>query len=178
MFFQNVIQVLPRPSEMGEPAGKKPWCWERLKAGREGMTEDQMVGWHYWLDGHECEQTLGDGEGQGGLACCSPWGRKESDTTERLNNNKSISWKTIFPWTEVGEWLRNDSSAFYLLCSLFLLLFHQLHLWSSGIRFGNLGTPALPNQPISHNNFISIFNKSFFCDQGWLLAINYPGPHI
>ena len=41
-----------------------------------------------------------------------------------------------------------------------------------------MGTPALPNQPISHNNFISIFNKSFFCDQGWLLAINYPGPHI
>ena len=48
------------------------------------MTEDEMVGWRHQLDGHEFEQTLGDGEGQGGLACCSPWGRKE-DTTERLN---------------------------------------------------------------------------------------------
>ena len=48
------------------------------------MTEDEMVGWHRRLDGHECEQALGDGEGQGSLACCSPWGHKESDVTERL----------------------------------------------------------------------------------------------
>ena len=48
------------------------------------MTEDKMVGWHCRLDGHELEQALGDSEGQGSLACCSPWGRKESDTTERL----------------------------------------------------------------------------------------------
>ena len=46
-----------------------------------------MVGWHHRLDGHEFEQTLGVGEGQGGLACCSPWGHKELDTTEQLNNN-------------------------------------------------------------------------------------------
>ena len=43
------------------------------------MTEDEVVGWHHRLDGHEFEQTLGDGEGQGGLACCSPRGRKEAD---------------------------------------------------------------------------------------------------
>ena len=49
------------------------------------MTEDEMVGWHHQLNGHEFEQTLGDGEGQGSLACCSPWGRKELDTTEQLN---------------------------------------------------------------------------------------------
>ena len=47
------------------------------------MTEDEMVGWHHRLDGHEFEQALGDGEGQGGLVCCSPWGRKESDSTEQ-----------------------------------------------------------------------------------------------
>ena len=46
------------------------------------MTEDEMVGWHHRLDGHEFEQDLGVGDGQGGLACCSPWGRKELDTTE------------------------------------------------------------------------------------------------
>ena len=45
--------------------------WERLKAGREGMTENEMVGWHHRLNGHEFERALGDGEGQGSLACCS-----------------------------------------------------------------------------------------------------------
>ena len=53
------------------------------------MTEDEMVGWHHQLNGHEFEQVLGDGEGQGGLVCCSPWGHKESDMTEQLNNNKN-----------------------------------------------------------------------------------------
>ena len=46
------------------------------------MTEDKMVGWHHQLDGQEFEQTLGYGEGQGSLQCCSPWGPKESDMTE------------------------------------------------------------------------------------------------
>ena len=50
------------------------------------MTEDQMVGWHHRLNGHEFEQTLGDGDRQGRLVCCSPWGCKESDVTERLTN--------------------------------------------------------------------------------------------
>ena len=49
------------------------------------MTEDEMVGWHHRLDGPEFEQAPGVGDGQGGLACCSPWGRKKSDTAERLN---------------------------------------------------------------------------------------------
>ena len=50
------------------------------------MTDDKMVEWHTQLNGHEFEQALGDGEGQGSLACCSPWGRKELDMTERLNH--------------------------------------------------------------------------------------------
>ena len=49
------------------------------------MTEDEMVGWHHRLDGHEFEQALGVGNGQGGLACSSPWGHKEPDPTEGLN---------------------------------------------------------------------------------------------
>ena len=49
-----------------------------------------MVGWHYELNGYEFEQAPGDGEGQGSLACCSPWGRKDSDMTERLNNNTCV----------------------------------------------------------------------------------------
>ena len=47
-----------------------------------------MVGWHHRLNGHEFEQALGDGEGQGSLACCSPWSHKEMDMTYKLNNNK------------------------------------------------------------------------------------------
>ena len=47
--------------------------------------EDEMVGWHHWLDGHEFEQARRVGEGQGSLVCCNPWGHKESDTTEQLN---------------------------------------------------------------------------------------------
>ena len=54
------------------------------------MTADEMVEWHHQLNGHEFEQTPGDGEGQGSLACCSPWGHKKSDTTEQLNNNIQI----------------------------------------------------------------------------------------
>ena len=55
--------------------------------GREekGTTEDEMAGWHHWLNGCESEWTPGVGDGQGGLACCDSWGRKESDTTEWLN---------------------------------------------------------------------------------------------
>ena len=53
----------------------------------KGATEDEMLGWHHRLDGHDFEQALGVGDGQGGLACCSPWGRKESNVTERVNDN-------------------------------------------------------------------------------------------
>ena len=57
----------------------------------KGTTEDEMAGWHHWLDGCESEWTPGVGDGQGGLACCNSWGRKESDTTERLNWTK-LNW--------------------------------------------------------------------------------------
>ena len=59
------------------------------------MTEDEMAGWHHRLNGHEHEQTLGDGEGQGSLVSCSPQGLKESDTTERLNNKDWSKYKML-----------------------------------------------------------------------------------
>ena len=68
-------------------------------AGSWQMTEDEMAGWHHWLDGRESEWTSGVGDRQGGLACCDSWGRKESDTTERLNwtlylmRMQKTSWK-------------------------------------------------------------------------------------
>ena len=64
---------------------------EKIHAGSDwgqeekGTTEDEMAGWHHWLNGREFEWTPGNGDGQGGLACCDSWGGKESDTTERLN---------------------------------------------------------------------------------------------
>ena len=66
--------------------GKDPDARKDRRLEEKGMTEDEMVVWYHWLDGHEFEQPLGDGEGQGSLACCSPWGCKESDMTEQLNN--------------------------------------------------------------------------------------------
>ena len=66
------------------------------------MTEDEMVGWHHHLNGHEFEQTLGDSEGQGSLVCCSPWGCKKSDTTEQLNNNNVLSLSCQLD-TQVGS---------------------------------------------------------------------------
>ena len=78
------------------PPDAKSWHMQRADAGKDrrqeekGMTKDEMAGWHHRLDGHEFEQALGDGEGQGSLACCSPWGRKELDKSERLNNSNRM----------------------------------------------------------------------------------------
>ena len=66
---------------------KRLWCWERLRHEEKRETVDEIVKWHHWLNGHEFEQTAGDGEGQGSLECCSSWGRKELDT--------SYDWTTI-----------------------------------------------------------------------------------
>ena len=78
------------------PPDAKSWLIrEDTDAGKDwrqeekGMTEDKMVGWHHWLNGHEFEWAPGDTEGQGSLACCSPWGHKELDTNEGLNNNNN-----------------------------------------------------------------------------------------
>ena len=65
--------------------GKDPDPGKDWRQEEKGATEDEMVGWHHWIDGHEFEQAPGIGDGQGGLACCSPWGHKELDTTEQLN---------------------------------------------------------------------------------------------
>ena len=79
--------ILWPPAAKSQLIGKDPDAgkdWRQEK----GMTEDEMVGWHHWLNGDEW--ALGDGEGQGSLACCSPWSHKVLDTTEWLNNNKKI----------------------------------------------------------------------------------------
>ena len=66
--------------------GKADSLGKTLRQEEKRATEDEMVGWHHCLNGHEFKQAPGDGAGQGILACCSPWSHKESDMTERLNN--------------------------------------------------------------------------------------------
>ena len=99
------------------PPDAKSWLiWEAPDAGKDwgqekkGTIEDEMVGWHHWLNGHEFGWTLGVSDGQGGLACCNSCGRKELDTTERLN------------WTEQGSYqysLSSNQSTSLKKCSLF-----------------------------------------------------------
>ena len=68
--------------------GKDPDAGKNWRQEEKGTTEDETVGWYHWLNGHDFEQIPGNSEGQGSLACCSPWSCKESDMTEWLNNNK------------------------------------------------------------------------------------------
>ena len=70
---------------------KDPDTGKDWRQGEKGITEDEMGVWHHQLNGNESEWTPGDGEGQGGLACCSPWGRKESERTEQLNKEQEYS---------------------------------------------------------------------------------------
>ena len=82
------------------PHGKSWLIGKDFDTGRDwgqeekGTTQDEMAGWHHGLDGRESEWTPGDGDGQGGLACCNSWGCKESDTTERLNWTE-LNWNRI-----------------------------------------------------------------------------------
>ena len=73
--------ILWPPDVKSQLTGKDPDAGKGWRQEEKGMTDDEVVGWHHWLNGHEFEQTLGDGEGQGSLTSCSPWGRKEFDST-------------------------------------------------------------------------------------------------
>ena len=74
---------LKPPDAKSRLIGKDPDAGKHSRQEKKWMTEDEMVGWHHRLKGHEFEQALGDDEGQGSLACCGPWGLKESDATEQ-----------------------------------------------------------------------------------------------
>ena len=84
---QYFVKSFPSCEELSH--WKRPWCWEGLGQEEKGTTEDEMPGWHHRLNGHECEWTLGVGDGQGGLACCDSWGRKKLYTTEWAE----LNWK-------------------------------------------------------------------------------------
>ena len=89
--------------------GKDPGAGKDWRQEEKGMTKDEMVGWHHRLDGHEFEQALGVGDGQGSLACCSPWDSKELDMTERLN------------WTEWNCKVKEKASYLHLNSKGFIM---------------------------------------------------------
>ena len=81
--------ILWPPDAKNWLTGKDPDAGKDWRQEETGMTKDEMVGWHHRLNGHKFKQAPGNGEGQGSLVCCSPWGLKESDTTEQLNE---LNW--------------------------------------------------------------------------------------
>ena len=90
-----------------DPDAGKDWRWKE-----KGMTEDEIVGWHHWLNGHEFEQTLGVGDRQGGLVCCSPWGYKELETTEWLNWAEVLFYCFYYYYYHFGHAARHTGSWF------------------------------------------------------------------
>ena len=84
--------VLWPPDVKNRLLGKDSGAGRDWRQEGKGMTEDEMVGWHHWLDGHKFEQALEVVAGQGSLACCSPWGHQESNMTEQLNHRLMLSF--------------------------------------------------------------------------------------
>ena len=98
------------PDARNSLIGKDPDAEKDWRQEEKGTTEDEMVEWHHLLDGHEFEQALGVGDGQGSLVCCSPWGLKESDMTERLNWTEHntfwwIGYSRREKWCQWGLWV-------------------------------------------------------------------------
>ena len=123
------------------PPHAKSWLIGKdSDAGRDwgqeekGTPEDEMSGWHHWLDGHEFEWTPGVGDGQGGLACCDSWGRKESDTIERL------IWSDLI-WCFIWLLLNYFSLRFRFGINSFHW-FSSLHIWSFLLLFSSYDKPA------------------------------------
>ena len=141
----------------------KAYSLEKTDGGRDwgqeekGETEDEMVGWQYQLNGHEFEQTPGDSKGQGSLACYSPWGHKESDTTEWRTTSLTLS--VLIPPPPPHSWL---------------FLKHPRHAPASG-PFHRLFCPCgfLPEKSYSLSSFKSLLKFHFLSDVYPVYPIEY-----
>ena len=134
------------------------------------MTED-MIGWHHRLNEHESEQTSGDGKGQGSLVCCSPWGRKESDTTERLNNEQqrvcasmymNINIYVLQPVRHASVYMRVDMIYITVCISVYT------HMSAYVIDISRVTSPTC------------FLRKLFFCPHRvayWILALRSETEH-
>ena len=107
-----------------DPDVGKDWRWEE-----KGTTEDEMVGWHHRLDGHEFEPAPGYGEGQGDLVCCSPWGCKESDMTEQLNWTEDVNCSSSTYWL-------CDIESVVLMCLNLIFLIYKIGTTTTTTYYG------------------------------------------
>ena len=156
------------------PPDAKSWLiWKDPDAGNDwgqeekGMTEDEMVGWHHQLNGHGFEWTLGIGDGQGGLACCSSWGNRESDTTEqRLNRTEPLESAIFNPvWKVFNHYFFTYSFCIHLSLLFLLLRLHwyEDHMfWLLSHRFLRTWVPPPPVF------FSSLFFR--FCVFYWFIS--------
>jgi len=101
--YFSSISVTVFPNANSQLIWKVPDAGKDWRQKEKRASEDEMVGWHHQCNGHELEPTSGDGEGQGGLVCCIPWGRKELDMTGWLNNNLTIFLNRI---PIISDWIR------------------------------------------------------------------------
>ena len=113
------------PDVKSQLTGKDPDAGKYWGQEEKGATEDVMVGWHYWLNGHKFKQTPGDGEGQGSLACCDSWGLKESDMTEWLNWTELLHGSKVM--TNLGSIFKSRDITLPANVCLVRLWFYQ---WS------------------------------------------------
>ena len=129
----------------------------------KGVTEDEMAGWHHWLDGRESEWTPGVGDGQGGLACCDSWGHKESDTTERLNWTEGYRNMNVFNslWRR-WFWLRNERYFSLSLHSGAILGVAASPLWFWLPALATLLLPFLPTTVLFAHLWVALWSLGMF----------------
>ena len=101
--------ILWPPNAKNGLIGKDPDAGKDWSQEEKGVTEDEVVGWHHWLDGHEFEQASGVGDGQGSLACCSPWGHSvghnwATELNWKLENNKEWSLWQLYSFIMLSGW--------------------------------------------------------------------------
>ena len=127
------VLILWSPNGKSWLIRKDPDAGTDCRPEEKGTTEDKMVGWHHWLNGHEFKQAPGVSDGQGSLVCCSPWGHKESDMTERLNwaeqrwcghspQNPGVKWALGSITTKLVEVMKLVFSSVHLLSHVWLFV--------------------------------------------------------
>ena len=146
-YFRCIIPhfytIIWPPDAISQLSGKDPGAGKDWREEEKGVTEDELIGWHHRLNGHEFEQTLGDGEGQGSLVCCSSWSCKELNMTYRLNNNNNdyetavtylVSYMLAYPALKLsGKCIPNYCLGLKtrVFCQVLVFLIVLVKLWSS-----------------------------------------------
>ena len=154
LHFHQEAPILWPPNAKSQLIRKDPDARKDWRQEEKGTTEDEVVGWHHQLNGHEFEQALGDGEGQEILVCYSPWGCKESDTTEWLNNkNLHLTEFSL----ALNPYCKSESLFYFILflitilkhtyiCGVYISQFsHSVvsgSLWPHGLQHARLPWPS------------------------------------